>query len=126
MYEIQRHLFNGLRLVWRLAEECLVQDDPHRPDVHLGVVLAPEQHLGGHVERGALDLGRSVLVGKVLREAKVRQLQHGLPGRGEEDVGRLQVHVGDALGSQVPSVRFHSRLESYFSFKNRMRAVPSS
>lgn len=48
-----------------------VQDDPHRPEVHTGVVVPLTHHFRGHVKRGATEHTLLIPRGHVLCEAEV-------------------------------------------------------
>lgn len=48
-----------------------IQDDPHGPEVHTGVVLPLTHHLRGHVERGATEHMLLIPRGHVLCKAEV-------------------------------------------------------
>ena len=85
----------------RSTDEHLVEHRPERIDVGRGaeVLQLPAGLLGGHVAGGAHDrailcLARIPL--ELLRQTEVSDLRHAV-GR-QQDVGRLQVAVEDAVG----------------------------
>lgn len=94
-----QQLHGGPRGVWELPHHGLVEEDAQRVGVHgRGRPLA-QSLLRGEVARGAQDhaLGGDGLEGDVSGEAEVGELGAAID---EEDVGRLQVTVDEALAVQ--------------------------
>ena len=82
-----------------LARRELVEQDPQRIEVAARIAAVVLQLLGRHVRRRArgevLLLAEKIGVVRVPRETEVEQ--HGLAGRSEHDVFRLEVEMDDVL-----------------------------
>ena len=84
----------------RLPVNHLDQEDAQGPDVHLGPVLRPRDHLGAHPVRRAHQRAPPRQLRAHLRaEPEVRELDAAVLG--EEDGVALDVSVDDALAVQV-------------------------
>ena len=87
----------GFALEGQAARKHLVEDDPQGPDVGSGVDVLAEELLGRHVgdgPDGAAGPGQAGLAGDL------GQAEIGDPGDAllrDEDVGRLDVAVDDAV-----------------------------
>ena len=87
----------GLALEGQASREHLVEDDPEGPDVGAGVDVLAEELLGRHVgdgPDGTAGAGQAGLAGDL------GQAEIGDPGDAllrDEDVGRLDVAVDDAV-----------------------------
>ena len=104
----------GVALEWKSARGHFIENNTERKQIAAGIESLAERLLGGHVGDGAHGAARTrqKLRGQCLRagagvfrifrspvnfgESKIENL--GVPARGKENVGRLDVAVKDAFG----------------------------